>query len=142
MASFIPFPEVNASLNAASALLLGAGLVFIRRREVALHRACMLAASAASALFLVSYLTYHAVAGVAHFMGQGTVRKVYFVLLTSHTVLAAVIVPMVLRTLFLGLTGNVERHRRLARWTAPLWMYVSVTGVVIYWMLYRSPWKA
>jgi len=139
--SSFPFPEVNATLNATSALMILAGLFFIRHRQVASHRACMLAASATSFLFLISYLTYHALAGVIHFAGRGLVRKAYFVLLTSHTILAVVILPMVLRTLYLGLTGRIEKHRRLARWTAPLWMYVSVTGVVVYWMLYRSPWK-
>jgi len=136
-----PYPEVNASLNAASAVLIMAGIFFIRRRQVDLHRACMLSASFTSSLFLISYVTYHARVGSVHFMGQGVIRRVYFTLLLSHTVLAVVIVPLVLRTLYLGLRGRFETHKRLARWTAPLWMYVSVTGVVIYWMLYRSPWR-
>jgi putative membrane protein len=137
-----PYPEVDASLNAASAVLIIAGVFFIRRRRVCIHKACMLSASFTSLLFLVSYVTYHIRVGSVHFMGQGAIRRIYFALLFSHTALAVVIVPLVLRTLTLGLRGQFETHRRLARWTAPLWMYVSVTGVVIYWMLYRGPWKA
>lgn len=136
-----PFPEVNASLNAASAALVACGVVLIRRGKIPAHRAAMTGAAACSAIFLVSYLTYHAMAGSTRFQGQGPIRTLYLALLISHSVLAAAIVPLVLRTLYLGIRDRRESHKRLARWTVPLWMYVSVTGVVIYWMLYRSPWS-
>ena len=97
----------------------------------------MLAAASTSAVFLASYLTYHARVGSVHFTGQGPVRTVYFAILISHTILAVAIVPLVLRTLYLGLKRIDDRHRKIARWTFPLWLYVSVTGVVVYWMLYR-----
>jgi uncharacterized membrane protein YozB (DUF420 family) len=109
----------------------------IRRHDIEQHKRRMLAAAATSAIFLVSYLTYHAHVGSVRFTGEGPVRAVYFTILITHTVLAATIVPMVLRTLYLGLKRRDERHRRLARWTFPLWLYVSVTGVVIYAMLYH-----
>jgi uncharacterized membrane protein YozB (DUF420 family) len=130
-------PTVNAILNAASAVLLLFAYAAIRRRAIERHRKLMLAAASTSAVFLVSYLVYHAQVGSVRFTGQGGIRKVYFTILISHTILAAVIVPMVLRTLYLGLKRRDESHRRLARWTFPLWLYVSVTGVVIYVMLYR-----
>ncbi|MBI4227917.1 MAG: DUF420 domain-containing protein [Candidatus Omnitrophica bacterium] len=133
-------PVVNASLNAASALLLLAGFGFIKAKRVAAHRAAMLAAFACSALFLISYLTYHAQVGSVRFPGHGPVRPIYFAILMTHTVLAAVIVPLALRTLWLAARNQFAAHRRIARVTLPLWLYVSVTGVVIYWMLYRSPW--
>jgi len=97
----------------------------------------MLSALTASTLFLISYLTYHFQVGSVPFQGQGWIRWIYFTILISHTILAAVIVPLVLLTLFRALKGNFERHKRIARWTLPLWLYVSVTGVVVYWMLYR-----
>jgi uncharacterized membrane protein YozB (DUF420 family) len=130
-------PTVNAALNGACALLLATGFVLIRRRQVAAHRACMQAAFAVSVLFLISYLVYHAQVGSVPFQGQGWVRPVYFTILISHTVLAAVVPPLALATLILGLRAKYSRHRRLARWTLPIWLYVSVTGVVVYWMLYR-----
>jgi putative membrane protein len=130
-------PTLNASLNAASALLLAAAYHAIRRREIERHHRLMLTAVATSALFLISYLVYHAQVGSVRFQGQGTARSVYFAILITHTILAVVIVPMVLRTLYLARKGRFPEHRRLARWTFPLWMYVSVTGVVIYIMLYR-----
>lgn len=133
-------PAVNATLNAASALLLIAGFICIKARRIAAHRAAMLTAVACSTLFLISYLTYHAQVGSVRFPGQGPVRPVYFTILGTHTVLAAAIVPLVLRTLWLAARGRYETHRRWARVTLPLWLYVSVTGVIIYWMLYRSPW--
>jgi len=133
-------PTVNATLNAASALLLLAGFGFIKTKRVAAHRLCMLTAFACSTLFLVSYLTYHAQVGSVRFPGQGPVRPVYFTILTTHTILAIVIVPLALRTFWLAARGRYELHRRWARVTLPLWLYVSVTGVVIYWLLYRSPW--
>lgn len=135
--SFDRLPVLNACLNGSSALLLLAGFLFIRRKNVALHRACMGSAFALSVLFLVSYLTYHAVHGVTRFPRTGWIRTAYFTLLISHTALAVVIVPLVLRTLTLAMRGRFEAHRRIARWTLPLWLYVSVTGVVVYWMLYR-----
>jgi putative membrane protein len=130
-------PTVNAFLNATSAVLLVLGYRAIRRLKIERHRAFMLSAAATSTLFLVSYITYHAHVGSMRFSGQGPIRTVYFAILISHTILAIVIVPLVLRTLYLGLRRRDERHRRVARITFPLWLYVSVTGVVVYWMLYR-----
>jgi putative membrane protein len=130
-------PTVNAVLNGCSALLLSAGYLAIRRRRVSLHRLCMLAAFGTSALFLVSYLTYHAAVGATRFTRTGPVRLAYFTILTSHTIMAAVALPLAVATLLLALRGSVTRHRALARWTLPVWLYVSVTGVAIYWMLYR-----
>jgi putative membrane protein len=130
-------PTLNALLNGTSAVLLTAGWLFIRRRKIAAHRACMLGAFAVSTLFLVSYVIYHALAGSRPFTGQGPIRWLYFPLLLSHIVLAAAMVPFVLTTLYRALGGDFVRHARLARKTAPVWLYVSVTGVVVYWMLYR-----
>ena len=129
-------PGLNAALNSASALLLFAGYLFIRSRKVVAHNFCMLSAFTASSLFLISYLTYHYQVGSVPFKGQGWFRVVYFSVLISHTVLAAAIVPLVLVTLTRALRGSFDRHKRIARWTLPLWLYVSVTGVLIYWMLY------
>ena len=131
------FPALDASLNATSALLLTIGYVLIRRGNIRAHRACMLSAFVTSALFLVCYLWYHAHHGVTHFPAHGVVRTFYFTLLTSHTVLAVVIVPLVVVTLYRALREMFDRHKRIARWTLPLWIYVSVTGVVVYWMLYQ-----
>ena len=130
-------PALNATLNAVSAVLLTAGFVAIRRRRVHVHRACMVGAFCASALFLVSYLTYHLQAGTTRFPGQGWSRPVYFTILGTHTVLAALIPPLAMTTLGFALRGRFARHGRLARWTLPAWLYVSVTGVVIYAMLYH-----
>ncbi len=130
-------PAVNATLNATSAVLLLFAYAAIRRHDVERHRKLMLATAATSALFLVSYLVYHSRVGSVRFTGTGPIRSVYFSILLTHTVLAALIVPMVLRTLYLGLKRLDDRHRRLARWTFPIWLYVSVTGVVIYAMLYH-----
>src|SRR5881396_671298 len=130
-------PALNAALNATCAALLVSGWVAIRRRRIAVHRACMLAACAASALFLVSYVVYHSLAGSRPFGGQGWTRAVYFPLLVSHIVLAAAIVPLALVTVYRALQGRFARHVRIARWTLPIWLYVSVTGVLVYWMLYR-----
>ena len=131
------WPTLNAALNAASALLLTFGFLNIRRRRVAAHRACMIAAFAVSCLFLVSYLAYHAQAGTTRFQGQGWTRPVYFGILLTHTPLAALIVPLAIVTLRRALRAQFDRHARMARWTLPLWLYVSLTGVVIYWMLYH-----
>ena len=130
-------PALNAFLNASSALLLATGYVLIRRGRRDAHKRVMLAALVSSALFLTSYLVYHAQVGSVRFRGQGAVRTVYFTILLTHTVLAVAIVPLVATTLVPALRGRFDRHRRLARITLPLWAYVSVTGVVIYWMLYR-----
>ncbi len=130
-------PTLNAVLNTSSALLLATGWVLIRRRRRDAHRRAMLGALAVSAAFLTSYLVYHSQVGSVRFTGQGPVRTVYFALLLSHTLLAAVIVPLVLFTLARALRGRFDAHRALARWTFPLWMWVSVSGVVVYWMLYR-----
>ena len=130
-------PTVNALLNTASAVLLTAGFVFIRRRNVAAHRACMLGAFAVSVLFLVCYVVYHAYAGSRPFAGQGWIRPVYFGLLVSHIVLAAAIVPLALTTIYRGLSAQLDRHKRLARRTLPIWLYVSVTGVIVYLLLYH-----
>jgi uncharacterized membrane protein YozB (DUF420 family) len=131
------WPTLNAALNATSAFLLTAGWLLIRRGRRQAHRRAMLAAFAASSLFLASYLAYHARVGTVRFGGQGPVRVAYFVLLLSHTVLAAAIVPLVLVTLSRGLRGRYAKHRPLARLTAPLWLWVSLSGVAVYWMLYR-----
>lgn len=130
-------PAVNACLNSASAVLLLAGYRFIRRREVSRHRGCMIAAFVCSAAFLVFYIYYHVHVGVVRFTGQGWIRPVYFALLTTHTILAVAILPLAILTLARALQGRFDRHRRIARWTLPLWLYVSVTGVIIYWLLYR-----
>jgi putative membrane protein len=137
MLALADLPALNAVLNATSAILLSAGYRFIRRRQITAHKRCMLAACATSALFLMSYLTYHYYVGSMPFRGQGWVRPLYFTILISHTALAAAIVPLVLITLFRAWKADFRRHARLARWTWPIWMYVSVTGVIIYVMLYQ-----
>jgi uncharacterized membrane protein YozB (DUF420 family) len=129
-------PALNATLNGVATLFLLAGYVFIRQRRISAHRASMLAAVAASALFLMSYVAYHANAGSKPFPGTGPVRAVYFIILVTHIVLAAAIVPMVLMTLSRALKQRFDRHAVIARRTFPLWLYVSVTGVLIYLMLY------
>jgi putative membrane protein len=130
-------PAVNAALNGTSAVLLAVGFVFIRRRNVPAHRACMMGALGVSTLFLVSYLVYHAHAGSVPFQGRGFIRPVYFALLLSHIVLAAAIVPLALTTLYHAWTERFDRHRRIARFALPIWLYVSVSGVLIYWLLYH-----
>jgi uncharacterized membrane protein YozB (DUF420 family) len=130
-------PTLNAVLNATSAVLLLAGWWLIRHGRRVAHRRAMLAALATSTLFLVSYLAYHFEVGSVRFTGQGPIRTVYFAILVSHTVLAVAIVPLVLVTLARALRGRFEAHRSLARITLPLWLWVSVSGVVVYWMLYR-----
>jgi putative membrane protein len=130
-------PALNAILNSTATVLLLAGYVFIRRHRLAPHRACMLAAIAVSAAFLVSYLTYHAQVGDVLFPGRGAIRVLYFVILIPHVILAMFVLPLALVTATLGLRARYARHRRIARWTFPIWLYVSVTGVIIYLMLYR-----
>jgi len=136
MLSAADLPHLNALLNAVAAVLLTTGFVLIRRGRIDLHRRCMLAAFVTSALFLASYVTYHAQAGSRPFEGTGLVRTLYFSILIPHVVLAAVVLPLALVTLGRGLRRDDQRHRRLARWTLPLWLFVSVTGVAVYGMLY------
>jgi len=130
-------PSVNASLNATSAILLVVGYLCIRRRKVTAHKACMVTAFITSTIFLISYLTLRYYAGMTTFTGQGWIRPVYFTILLSHTILAATILPLALVTLSRALRGRFDRHVRIARWTLPLWLYVSVTGVLVYWILYK-----
>src|SRR5436305_466210 len=130
-------PTLNAILNATSGILLISGFFFIRRRDVRAHRTCMIAALVSSSLFLISYLYYHYHAGATRFAGTGAARLIYFIILTTHTILAAVIVPFVIVTATRALRGQFDRHRRVARWTLPMWLYVSVTGVIVYLMLYH-----
>ena len=137
MIDYAQLPALNASLNGLAALFLTAGYLFIRRRDIVRHRACMLAAFVTSAMFLTSYLIYHANVGSVPFRGEGTIRFVYFAILITHVVLAAAILPLALMTLSRALSRRFDRHRRIARVTLPLWLYVSVTGVVIYLMVYR-----
>jgi putative membrane protein len=133
-------PTVNAALNGTAAILLSCGYVMIRARRIALHRACMLAAFAASLLFLASYTVYHAQVGSHAFPGRGAARLAYLSILLSHVVLAALILPLAIVTLARALSARYAKHVKVARWTLPLWIYVSVTGVVIYVMLYRITW--
>jgi putative membrane protein len=131
-------PGVNACLNGLSAVLLVLGYICVRTKRFAAHLACMAAAFGTSALFLVSYVAYHYAFGSRPFAGQGWIRWIYFPLLVSHIVLAAGIVPLALVTIYRASRREFGRHRRIARWTLPIWLYVSVTGVVVYWLLYRS----
>ena len=138
MADFISYlPHVNACLNGTSAILLFTGYSFIRARNVIAHRACQIAALIVSLLFLTSYLTYHYHHGATRFQGTGWARPFYFTVLTSHTILAIVIVPLVILTFYRAFRGDFLRHRRIARITLPLWLYVSITGVIVYLMLYQ-----
>jgi uncharacterized membrane protein YozB (DUF420 family) len=131
-------PALNASLNATAAVLLVIGYALIRRGHVRRHRAVMIAACAVSALFLTSYVIYHANIGSKPFPGRGAIRVVYFVILLTHVVLAATVPPLALITLSRGLKARFERHVAIARWTFPIWLYVSVTGVIVYVMLYQA----
>lgn len=137
MADFSIFPALNAGLNGASAIMIATGRMFIRRHKVRLHRACMISAVVTSSLFLISYLYYHAHVGSVHFPGQGWVRPLYFTILISHTLLAVAVVPLVLISLNYALREKFDHHRRIVRWAYPVWLYVSVTGVVVYVMLYQ-----
>jgi len=134
---YAAFPAIDATLNGTSAALLLIGRGLIKRGQMAAHRTVMITALVSSSLFLVCYLYYHWHVGSVHFQGQGWSRPVYFSILISHTILAAVIVPMIIITLSRALRARFDRHRTIARWTYPLWLYVSVTGVVIYLMLYK-----
>ena len=133
-------PAVNASLNALSGILLLAGYVLIRTRRIQQHRRCMIAAFATSSLFLVSYIVYHAQVGSVRFTRQGFVRPLYFTILVTHVILAAAIVPLAIATLSRGLKARYPQHVRIARWTLPIWLYVSVTGVLVYVLLYQPTW--
>jgi putative membrane protein len=131
-------PSLNAALNSLSAAFLIFGFVFIKSKSIKAHKVCMLSAFTSSSLFLISYLVYHFQVGSVPFKGQGGIRLVYFTILLTHTILATVVVPLALVTLFRAFKERFDRHRRIARWTFPIWLYVSVTGVVVYWMLYQS----
>jgi len=134
----IPFlPPLQAGLNILAALLLTSGYFFIRKQNRLAHRRCMVSALFVSSLFTVSYLYYHSQVGNVAFAGEGLIRPVYFTLLTSHIFLAALIIPMVLTTVWRIFQKQTERHRRLARWTLPVWLYVSVTGIMIYVMAFH-----
>ncbi len=133
-------PAVNATLNAIAGVLLLAGYVCIRTKRVAQHRRFMIAAFVASSLFLVSYVVYHAQVGSVHFPRQGFVRPLYFTILITHVTLAATVPPLAIITLSRGLKGRFPQHRRIARWTWPIWMYVSLTGVLVYVLLYQPTW--
>ena len=135
--SISDLPALNATLNGVSFVLLSLGVTFIKQGKRAAHKRTMLAALGCSTLFLISYVVYHLNVGSKPFTGEGSIRYVYFTILITHVILAAVIVPLVITTTLRGLRNDVERHRRVAKITFPLWMYVSVTGVVIYGMLYR-----
>jgi uncharacterized membrane protein YozB (DUF420 family) len=134
-------PTVNALLNASATALLVTGWILIRRGRREAHRRAMLGALACSALFLVSYLVYHFQVGSVRFAGTGAARTIYLSILLTHTVLAAAVPVLALVTLSRALAAKFDRHRAIARWTLPIWLYVSVTGVVVYWMLYRTSWS-
>jgi len=134
---FSALPTLNAFLNGTSAVLLTVGYVFIRLKKVTAHKTCMVTAFGVSSLFLISYLIYHYHVGSVPFGGTGWIRPVYFTLLISHIILAMCIVPLALVTIYRAWTEQFQKHMRIARWTLPLWLYVSVTGVIVYWMLYH-----
>lgn len=137
------FPHLNATLNATSGIFLITGFYFIRTKQIPKHRACMLTAAGVSSIFLAFYLTHHALRtyyfglGPTRFTGEGLIRPIYFTILTSHTILAAAVTPFVLLTLWRGLKGQYDKHRKIARLVFPVWLYVSVTGVVVYILLYH-----
>ena len=133
-------PAVNASLNAISGVLLVIGYALMRARRIDLHRRVMIAAFAASSLFLVCYVIYHAQVGSVRFTRQGFVRPLYFTILITHVTLAAAVLPLAIVTLSRGLSSKYPQHRRVARWTFPIWLYVSVTGVLVYVLLYQPTW--
>ena len=135
--SVTDLPALNATLNGISTILLVTGWVFIKRGDRRKHKACMIAALITSTLFLTSYVIYHAQVGSVPFKGTGVIRTIYFIVLIPHVILAAAIVPPVLITASRGLTAKYDKHRRIARWTLPLWLYVSITGVIVYLMLYQ-----
>ena len=131
-------PAVNATLNGLSAIFLGVGFFFIKKKNVPAHRACMISAFITSSIFLACYLTYHYYHGVTRFENPAWFRPIYITILTTHTILAVVIVPLIFMTLSRALRKKFDRHKSIARWTWPMWMYVSVTGVIVYWLLYQK----
>ena len=133
-------PAVNASLNALSGILLLCGFTLMRLRRIDLHRRFMIAAFATSSLFLICYVIYHAQVGSVRFTRQGFVRPLYFTILITHVTLAVVVLPLAIITLWRGLKNRFDRHRAIARWTLPIWLYVSVTGVLVYVLLYQPTW--
>ena len=135
--SLAVLPHLNAILNATSGCLLVAGYMCVRQRRLLAHKGCMLSALAVTTLFFVSYLTYHVHVGSVRFRGVGWIRTAYFTILISHTLLAIAIVPLAWRPVFLGVRNRLSAHMALAHWTLPIWLYVSVTGVIVYWMLYH-----
>ena len=138
MLSLTDLPTLNATLNGASAVMLVTGYVFIRQKKKQAHKFCMLTALTLSTLFLISYVIYHSQVGSVRFTGQGMIRMVYFSILITHTILAALaIIPLAVITLYQAVKGQFKKHRRIARWALPVWLYVSITGVIIYWMLYH-----
>ena len=137
MITISDLPTVNATLNTISTVLLTIGFLMIRRRNIVAHRNCMIAAFIVSGLFLTSYLIYHYHAGSTPFEGSGWIRSIYFAVLIPHIILAASILPLALITLYLALRKRFTKHRRIARWTLPIWLYVSITGIIVYWMLYH-----
>ena len=137
MIAISDLPTVNATLNTISTVLLTIGFLMIRRRKIIAHRNCMIAAFVVSGLFLTSYLIYHYHAGSTPFEGSGWIRSIYFAVLIPHIILAATILPLALITLYFALRKRFTKHRRIARWTLPIWLYVSVTGIIVYWMLYH-----
>ena len=137
MLTISDLPTVNATLNVISIVLLILGFFMIRQRKITAHRNCMIAAFVASAFFLASYLIYHYHVGSTPFEGQGWIRSVYFIVLIPHIILAACILPLALITLYFAWRKRFTKHRRIARWTLPIWLYVSVTGIIVYWMLYH-----
>ncbi len=137
MITISDLPTVNATLNTISAVFLTTGFFMIRRRKTVAHRNCMIAAFVVSGLFLTSYLIYHYHAGSTPFEGSGWIRTIYFAVLIPHIILAALILPLALITLYFALRKQFTKHRRIARWTLPIWLYVSVTGIIVYWMLYH-----
>ena len=134
---FTVLPTLNAILNSTSAILVVAGVYFIKRKNIAAHKRCIFAAIGVSVLFLSSYLVYHFQVGSVRFDGNAPIRTLYLAILLSHTILAVVIVPLILRSAYLGFKNRFDEHRRITKWTYPLWIYVSVTGVVVYLMLYK-----
>ncbi len=137
MIALSALPTINAILNGTSAVLLTVGHHFIKRNKMKAHKRCMISAFGTSTLFLISYLTYHYFHGTTSFIGQGWIRPIYFTILISHTGLAISVLPLALITLFRGLKGKFDRHVKIARWTFPIWLYVSITGVIVYLMLYH-----
>ena len=137
MITISDLPTLNATLNTISTVLLTIGFLMIRRRKIVAHRNCMIAAFVVSGLFLTSYLIYHYHAGSTPFEGSGWIRFIYFTVLIPHIILAASILPLALITLYFALRKRFTKHRRIARWTLPIWLYVSVTGIIVYWMLYH-----